>query len=88
MKVKITVDCTPDEARATLGLPDVTSLHDIYLERMRSVMENGVTPDMVSEMVRGWSSMGGAGLTMAQQLFGQLGSGFGGSSSSTAAKDD
>lgn len=81
MKIKITVDCTPEEARATMGLPDVTSLHDIYLDRMRTVMENGVTPDMVSEMVRGWSNMGGAGLTMAQQMFGQLGAGFAGTGS-------
>ena len=74
MKIKITVDCTPVEARAFLGLPDVSPLHDIYLERMKTLVEQGVTPDVVSEMMKGWSSMGDVGMGMAQQLFSQIGS--------------
>ncbi|MEO7470377.1 MAG: DUF6489 family protein, partial [Sphingobium limneticum] len=30
MKVTVDVDCTPAEARAFLGLPDVTPIHDKY----------------------------------------------------------
>ena len=74
MKIKITVDCTPVEARAFLGLPDVSPLHDIYLERMKTLVEQGVTPDLVSEMMKGWSNIGDVGLGIAQQLFGQIGS--------------
>lgn len=74
MKVKITVDCTPVEARAVMGLPDVSSLHDIYLDRMKVLVEKGVTPDMVGDVLKGWSSMGDAGMAFAQQLFGQIGS--------------
>ncbi|MEQ1509132.1 MAG: DUF6489 family protein [Sphingopyxis sp.] len=74
MKIKITLDVTPLEARATLGLPDVSSLHDIYLERMRKLVEDGVTPELVGTIVKSWSSIGDAGIGMAQQLFGQIGS--------------
>jgi hypothetical protein len=74
MQIKITVDCTPEEARAFLGLPDVTPLHDIYLDRMKGLMEKGITPDMVGDLVKSWSSMGDAGIAIAQQLFRQLGS--------------
>lgn len=74
MKIKITVDCTPVEARAFLGLPDVSPLHDIYLDRMKTLVEQGITPDVVSEMMKGWSSMGDVGMGLAQQLFGQIGS--------------
>ena len=74
MKIKITVDCTPVEARAFLGLPDVSPLHDIYLDRMKTFVEQGVTPDLVGEMMKGWSNMGDVGIGLAQQLFGQIGS--------------
>ncbi|MBX9728834.1 MAG: hypothetical protein K2X31_08005 [Sphingopyxis sp.] len=74
MQIKIIVDCTPEEARAFLGLPDVSPLHDVYLDRMKALMEKGITPDMVGELVKSWSSMGDAGIAVAQQLFGQLGS--------------
>jgi hypothetical protein len=74
MQIKITIDCTPQEAREFLGLPDVSPLHDIYLDRMKEMMEKGITPDMVGDLVKNWSSMGDAGIAIAQQLFGQLGS--------------
>jgi hypothetical protein len=41
---------------------------------MKALMEKGITPDMVGELVKSWSSMGDAGIAVAQQLFGQLGS--------------
>lgn len=86
MKVKITVDCTPVEARALLGLPDVTPLHDIYLDRVKSLLEDGVTPELVGGIVKSWSTMGDAGIALAQQLFGQVGSALTGGSRSGAKK--
>jgi len=32
MKVTVDVDCTPEEARRFLGLPDLTPVHDLYLD--------------------------------------------------------
>ncbi len=75
MKVNVTIDCTPAEARATLGLPDLTELHEAYLARMKSVVEQGVTPELASDIVRSWTSMGGAGMAMIQQMLGSLASG-------------
>jgi hypothetical protein len=74
MKIKIIVDCTPVEARNFFGLPDVTPLHDVYLDKMKGLMDKGITPAMVGDVVKSWSTMGDAGMAMAQQLFGQLGS--------------
>jgi len=34
MKVTIEVDCSPEEARRFLGLPDVTPLHEEMLKKM------------------------------------------------------
>lgn len=39
MKVTVNVECTPEEARAFLGLPDVAPLQDAMLEQMKSQMQ-------------------------------------------------
>lgn len=75
MKVQISVDLTPIEARTLMGLPDVTPLHDLYLDRMKSLVEDGVTPELVGSMMKSWSTMGDAGMSMMQHLFSQIGSG-------------
>jgi hypothetical protein len=38
MKVKIEIDCTPQEARAFFGLPDLEPLHDAMTEHMKELM--------------------------------------------------
>ena len=79
MKVEIEIDLTPEEARTLLGLPDLQPLHDIYLNRMKNFVEKGVTPDMMADMVKNWSSFGGAGMGLIQQVLGGMASGLGGS---------
>ena len=39
MKINVEVDCTPEEARRFLGLPDLTALHERYVARMGELME-------------------------------------------------
>jgi hypothetical protein len=39
MKVTINVDCTPEEARTFLGLPDVAPLQDAMMAQMKAQME-------------------------------------------------
>jgi hypothetical protein len=38
MKITIDVDCTPDEARRFLGLPDVTDLQEAMMEEVKARM--------------------------------------------------
>lgn len=81
MKINVEVDCTPEEARRALGLPDVTMLHDIYLDRAAELMRSGITPDMIESMVRSWGPMGEAGMGMMQKMMGQFGGAMGGKKS-------
>lgn len=70
MKVTIEVDCTPEEARRMMGLPDLTPLHDHYLARMREAMDgHGPTPEAVTAMMRSWTPVGDAGMDFWRQLF-------------------
>ncbi len=73
MKIKIDIDCTPAEARAFLGLPDVTPLHALYVARMEELVKDGVTPDMMAAMVKSWSTLGDAGMGMFQNFLSGLG---------------
>jgi len=40
MKVTINVECTPEEARRYMGLPDVTAFNDQILDNMADKMTN------------------------------------------------
>ena len=39
MKLSLEVDCTPSEARAFLGLPDVRSLNEHMVKEMKARMD-------------------------------------------------
>ncbi|MBT4889514.1 MAG: hypothetical protein HON65_08180 [Rhodospirillales bacterium] len=81
MKFTIDIDCTPQEARAFFGLPDVTALHETMLkefeERMRSSM-NTMDPEamasmMTSGMPGGFSGFGDMQKTFWTQMMGMAG---------------
>ena len=71
MKLTIDIECTPEEARRAVGLPDLTPLHEIYLSRMTQAMEGRVQPEAAEAMLKSWMPMGEAGMTMWRQLFDQ-----------------
>lgn len=71
MKINVEIDCTPEEARKVMGLPDLTPLHDVYLAQMRETMQNGISPELIERMVKSWSPMGEAGMSLWRQMFEQ-----------------
>lgn len=42
MKVTFNVDCTPDEARSFLGLPDVKPMHDALMQKVQKRMSDSI----------------------------------------------
>jgi hypothetical protein len=51
MKVNITVDCTPEEARAFMGLPNVAPIQEAAMKKMQEQMEKATQGmDMESMM--------------------------------------
>lgn len=73
MKFNIEIDCTPEEVRRLIGLPDLGEVHAAYLSRMKDAMAKGVTPDMVESMVRSWVPMGEVGMDLVKTLLGGAG---------------
>lgn len=68
MKMTIEVDCTPEEARRFMGLPDVTSLNEHFLEQVKAKMEGGMGMLSTEELMKTWMSFGQG----AQEQFRQI----------------
>ncbi len=68
MKVHVEVDCTPEEARRFLGLPDVSPINDHLVEEMRKRLETNITMLKPEELMKNWMSLGG----QAQEHFMKL----------------
>jgi hypothetical protein len=73
MKVTVDVDCTPEEARRFLGLPDLTPVHQAYVARMEKAVTDGVTPESVAELARAWGPMSEAGMAMWKSVLEGMG---------------
>jgi len=73
MKISVDIDCTPEEARRFMGLPDLSGIHEIYLDKMKRSIDEGVTPESLTAMVQSWAPMGEAGLAVWRKLFEQIG---------------
>ena len=75
MKVTVDVDCTPEEARRFLGLPDLSQVHAAYVEKMQAAVRDsaGTGPEMVAEMMKSWGPMSEAGMGMWRQMLEQMG---------------
>lgn len=54
MKITFDIDCTPQEARNFLGLPDLAPLHDIYLDKMKALVGDGVGAADFEKLARTW----------------------------------
>lgn len=74
MKVTLDVDCTPEEARRFLGLPDLTPVHQAYIEQMSKSIAEGLGQDHFAEMMKNWGPMSEGALTMWKTMFEQMGS--------------
>lgn len=68
MKVHIEIDCTPDEARAFMGLPDVSKANNVYVETLTKAMKGATSPDQLQEFAQQLAPMGQMGLKMFQSF--------------------
>jgi len=72
MNITMNIDCTPEEARRFMGLPDLAPIHELYLDKLRDAMTNGLTPDLLENMMKTWSPMGEAGMSAWRQMIEQM----------------
>ena len=68
MKMTIEVECSPEEARTFLGLPDVTPLNDHLVKEMKARFDTNVAMLQPEELMKSWFAFGG----QAQEQFRKL----------------
>ena len=68
MKMTIEVDCSPEEARRFLGLPDVSALNDQLVKEMQARMSANMTALSPDELMKSWMAFGAG----AQEQFRKL----------------
>ena len=69
MKVTIDIDCTPDEARRFLGLPDIAPLQEAMVEEMRERMMEAARQMDPENMMKMWMPAGVQGMEQMQKMF-------------------
>ena len=75
MKITMDIECSPEEARRLMGLPDMGPIHDIYLDKLKETMSQGLTPETMDRMIKTWTPMGEVGMNAWRQMIEQLSGG-------------
>ena len=57
MKVTIEIECTPDEARQFMGLPDVKPMQAALMGRMEAQMSEAADRFSPDALLRSWMSL-------------------------------
>lgn len=58
MKMTIEVDCSPEEARRFLGLPDVSGLNDHLMSEMTKRIDANISLLSPEEFLKNWMTLG------------------------------
>jgi len=69
MKISIDVDCTPEEARRFLGLPDVAPMQAELLQEMQKRMMTGLAAMEPDQILKTWLPSGLKGWEDMQKAF-------------------
>ncbi len=68
MKVNIEIDCTPEEARSFMGLPDVSEANSVYVDNITKAMQGVSNPAQMQEYAQALAPMGQVGLKLFQSF--------------------
>ncbi len=73
MKISIDIECTPEEARAFFGLPDLGPLQQKMLGQLGDRLAEGVAGIDTAALAEAWVSAGVGGLEQLGKMFWQQG---------------
>lgn len=68
MKVNVEVECTPEEARRFLGLPDVSKANEAYVDGVMKAMQGVGNIEQLQQISKQIAPMGELGLKLFQQF--------------------
>jgi hypothetical protein len=68
VKINIEIDCSPEEARQFMGLPDVAKANDVYVDVISKAMKGAANVDQLQEFAKGLAPMGQVGMKLFQSF--------------------
>lgn len=68
MKVQIEIECSPEEARRFMGLPDVEKANALYVDQIAGLMKGVSNTEQLEQIARQLAPMGQIGLKMFQSF--------------------
>jgi hypothetical protein len=71
MKITIDIDCSPQEARAFLGLPEVGAMQEALVTQMQERLAKALETSDPEALMRLWLPAGLEGFTQLQEQFWQ-----------------
>lgn len=69
MKITINVDCTPEEARTFMGLPDVAPIQEAVMDQMKTQMQKAASAMDPETMLKTLFPQQSEGLAGVQKAF-------------------
>ncbi|PCI55461.1 MAG: hypothetical protein COB36_07505 [Alphaproteobacteria bacterium] len=69
MKFKFDIECTPEEARAFVGLPNIAPMQERMMKELENKMQDNIRNLSPEEMVKTWMPATMQGLGDMQKMF-------------------
>lgn len=71
MKINVDIECSPEEARAFFGLPNVAPMQDAVMQEVQDRVMSSMKGTDAETLLKTWVPAGVAGLEQMQKLFWQ-----------------
>ena len=69
MKITFDIDCTPEEARQFLGLPNVRPMQEAMMKEIQARMQANLNAMDPETMLKTWMPAGIQGMEQLQKMF-------------------
>ena len=69
MKINVEVDCTPEEARTFLGLPDMQPMQEVLMKELEARMRANIQAMDPEPIMKTWLPAGMQGMEQMQKMF-------------------
>lgn len=69
MNIKFDIECTPEEARSMMGLPDVKPMQEAMMAEIQAKMMTGLNSMEPEAMMKTWMPLGMESLEGFQKMF-------------------
>ncbi len=72
MKIKIDIECTPEEAREFMGLPNIAPMQDALMEEIQKKLEENIKNMDPETLMKTWVPLTMQGMSQGMGQWGEM----------------